>query len=77
MSRSRKKLPIVGNTVAKSEKQDKRQAHKAFRAKVRRVLSKDPESDLLPEEREVSDPYLFSKDGKQYVKTDQERARRK
>lgn len=69
MSRSRRKKPIFGNLKARSEKEDKRQAHKVQRAKVREWLAredwvkKDP-----PLERETSNVWSMAKDGKKWYK---------
>jgi hypothetical protein len=67
MTRSRKKTPITGITSAESEKADKTVAHRKERRKVRTVLQVDPESDVLPHTREVSDPWSMAKDGKVYL----------
>lgn len=62
MSKSYKHTPICGITTSKSEKQDKLQAHKKFRRKVKKVMKEGKE--ILPLVREVSNIFSFSKDGK-------------
>lgn len=69
MSRSRKKTPIHGITTAVSEKEGKRIWHKRMRARERDRLITDPESEPT-HEREVSDTWGMSKDGKQYYSAD-------
>ena len=64
VSRSRKKRPISGITLADSEKQDKRLANRKLRRRVNQTLAVDPEADVLPLLREVSDPWTMAKDGK-------------
>jgi len=66
MSRSRKKTKIHGITTARSEKQDKRIANRRYRRTVKpKVKAGDV---ILPEIREISDIWLFEKDGKTYYK---------
>ena len=71
MSRSRKSLPICGLTLVESEKQDKQAWHRRMRRRERQRLGIVPpvEADdyLTTAVREISDPWLFAKDGKQYV----------
>lgn len=66
MSRSRRHTPICGMTTARSEKGDKRQAHRRLRARTRTVAARDhPGTDSVwPIPREVSDPWDMAKDGK-------------
>lgn len=64
MSRSRKKTPISGITTADSEKYDKRLAHRRLRRRVKQTLAVQPEADVLPALREVSDPWTMPKDGR-------------
>lgn len=66
MSRSRRHTPIMGVTTAESEKQDKRRANRALRRRVKTILLKDPEADVIPTLEEVSDIWSFEKDGKMY-----------
>ncbi len=64
MSRSKKKTKIHGNTIAKSEKENKQKANRKLRRIVKqKVNSGDTE---LPELREVSNVWSFDKDGKRY-----------
>jgi hypothetical protein len=62
MSRSRKKHPFSGITVAESEKQEKRRANRKERRAVKTALIAD--SEMLPHRREVSDVWAMSKDRK-------------
>lgn len=64
MSRSRRKRPFSGITTSDTEKQDKRIANRKLRRKVKVRLATDPEPDVLPHVREVSDPWGMAKDGK-------------
>jgi len=69
MSRSRRKHPICGNTVSgfnRGEHWDKKKASRKLRHKTRQILRFcNSESDpVLPELREVSNVWLFQKDGK-------------
>lgn len=66
MSRSRRRTPIAGNTIAESEKSHKRAAHRRERQAMRQRIHH--ETDPLPVlANEVSNPWLFSKDGKQWI----------
>jgi hypothetical protein len=67
MSRSYRHTPIRGNVWAKSEKQDKRLAQRAWRRKVR-VSLHHGRWECLPALREVSNVWAFPKDGKKYVR---------
>ena len=64
MSRSRRRTPIAGITTAESEKQDKRFANRALRRLAAQILGVDPEVELLPHCREVTDVWAMAKDGK-------------
>lgn len=65
MSKSRRKNPICGITTARSEKIDKRFNHRKFRRLTKQILANlEDEEDLLPIERQYSNPYRMSKDGK-------------
>ena len=66
MSRSRKKNPVKGITSAESEKEDKRNANRKFRRKIKQEVQKGEEQ--LPELRELSNVWAFDKDGKRYDK---------
>lgn len=64
MSRSRKKRAITGITTAESERWDKVFAHRKFRKTAKRYL-KSGNIDRLPLKlREISDVWMFVKDGK-------------
>jgi hypothetical protein len=67
VSRSRKKTPIVGFTTAESEKAEKQANHRRERRRVRQVLAAEPEAEVLPHTRELSNPWLMGKDGKVYL----------
>jgi hypothetical protein len=67
MARSRKRSPARGITSARSEKPDKLAAHRRERRAVRAKLSTDPEPEVLPHTREVSNPWSMAKDGKLYL----------
>jgi len=62
MSRSRKYTPIGAITTATSEKRDKQLANRRLRAALRSAVALG--ADVLPEMRDVSDPWTFDKDGK-------------
>ncbi len=66
MSRSRRHTPVCGITTARSEKADKRQAHRRLRARTRSVAARaHSETDTVwPGLRDVSDPWAMAKDGK-------------
>jgi len=64
MSDSKKKTKIVGITTAKSEKEDKREANRKLRRITKQKIKKG-EWDI-PQLREVSNIWCFTKDGKIY-----------
>jgi hypothetical protein len=64
MSRSRKHTPIGAITTATSEKRDKQLANRRLRAALRSAVALG--ADVLPEMRDVSDPWTFDKDGKRW-----------
>jgi hypothetical protein len=66
MARSRKHTAISGITCATTEKCAKQQNHRRERRRVRSVLARQPECDVLPHTRELSDPRTMPKDGKRY-----------
>jgi hypothetical protein len=71
MARSHKKNPHFANTYDDTEKDDKRFANRKLRRAVKVKLAKvtleeEEENLVLPEMREVSDIWLFDKDGKRY-----------
>lgn len=70
MSRSYRKTPIFGHTTCRSERQDKKQWHKALRAKERvaqGLLSPDAFDSHMPlHENQVGDAWSMGKDGHHY-----------
>ena len=66
MSRSLKKTPKSGITLATSEKDNKREANRNLRRKTKIQIQKE-ENSLL-KLREVSDVWKFDKDGKLFLK---------
>lgn len=68
MSRSRRKNPICGVTTAKSEKWDKKKAHRKERRKVKQALIEDAED--MPHKNEFYNPWNANKDGKQRISED-------
>ena len=66
MSRSRKKTPITGISSADSEKAEKQANHRRERRRIRQVLGVEPECEVLPHTRELSNPWIMSKDGRVY-----------
>ncbi len=65
MSRSHRSTPVTGITTARSEKQDKRLANRAERRTCKGTLRSNPETEILPHRREISNVWSFDKDGKQ------------
>lgn len=68
MTRSRKKTPVFGISTSVSEKADKVAAHKRERRKIRTRLRIEPDAELLPHPREISNVWAYAKDGKRYRK---------
>lgn len=66
MSRSRRKTPISGITMAGSEKYDERLANRRLRHRVRQRLATGHDGTDLPLLREVSNVWTMDKDGKLY-----------
>lgn len=64
MSRSRRKTPITGNTLAESEKTDKQLARRAGRKRVKELI-RAGRYDELPEDNE-GESWGWAKDGKQF-----------
>ena len=65
MSRSRKSFPACGITTARSEKQDKRIYNRRFRHRCKqKLMTFDPEADVLPLLKELSNVWGMAKDGK-------------
>lgn len=67
MSRSKKKTKIRGITTSPSEKEEKQFANRKLRRK-NKVKTKVLDVDNYLRIREVSDVWVFSKDGKLYDK---------
>lgn len=75
MSRSRRHTPITGVTCSDSEKWEKRKANRKLRRLIREAVRKMVDSEdepVLPEAREVSDVWDWSKDGKIYWGEDED-----
>jgi hypothetical protein len=70
MSRSRKKIPIFGITLADSEAQDKKIWHSRFRHKAKQNLNTATDFDNFVDvdKRDASNPYSMDKDGKRFWK---------
>lgn len=66
MSGSRKRTPIGGIAVGRSEKYEKRLANRKARRRVRVALATDSDRELLPHLREVSNVWTMAKDGKHH-----------
>jgi hypothetical protein len=66
MSRSRRRTPISGIAVCRSERQDKLIWHRRARRAVRQMLSCG-EEDIQPSRRLLGDPWDFGKDGKRWL----------
>ena len=64
MSRSRRKMSIRGIASADSEKSDKAASHRKIRRAVRVAVAQD--APVLPQERELTNPWLMAKDGKAF-----------
>lgn len=65
MSRSFKKSPVTSVAVCNyGEKWDKQHANRKLRRRV--ILALVRESEVLPQLREVSDRWVFMKDGKHW-----------
>ena len=71
MSRSFKREPIIGH-ANHSEKDDKKRWHRAFRKKNRDTINRtkfdvdELDNTIFPIEKDVSNPWSMSKDGKRY-----------
>jgi hypothetical protein len=69
MSKSYKKNPFGGFTSSSSEKSDKKQFHKKYRRVFNKALREfdiEEQESIEIDENEVSNPFNWSKDGKQY-----------
>lgn len=64
MSHSKRKTPVRGVTTCESEKSDKAAAHRRIRRSVAVALHVDATAEVLPHEKELSNPWLMGKDGK-------------
>ena len=64
MSRSHKKNPAGGIATCRSEASDKRRWHSQWRMAVKEAMRRGEE--VLPAEREVSEVWMFGKDGKRW-----------
>jgi len=64
MSKSYRKTPRVGITLADSEQEDKRRSNRRFRRITRQAIYQGKEPPLL---REVSNIYDFAKDGRRWI----------
>ena len=64
MSRSRRKNPFCGHTMAESEKDDKRRYNRRYRRICRQILHTDPKREDLPILKKVSNIWWMDKDGK-------------
>ena len=75
MSRSRKKHPITGITLAETEKEFKQREHQRERSRIRDALRTGKE--VLPHPKEFGDPWDGPKDGRVTWSHDQDKAKRK
>lgn len=66
MSRSRRKNPIIGITTAETEKKNKLEANRRLR-RLNRIKIHKGDFELF-QLREISNVWMFDKDGKQYLK---------
>lgn len=64
MSRSRRKTPVIGNTSAESEKEDKQMYNRRFRHAFKQFLIIADDSKPEPSLRELSNPWSMDKDRK-------------
>lgn len=71
MSRSRRKTPIIGNTVSSSERYDKRRCNRKLRRRAKAILIGCDYNGvcecIFPDKREILDTWLMSKDGKHWI----------
>jgi hypothetical protein len=63
MSRSRRKTPITGITLAESEKKDKVASHRVYRHAVNKLVTPGLETPL-PTEQQLTNPWDMAKEGK-------------
>lgn len=74
MARSYRRSPVIGNTVADSEKDDKRRCARRRRNRTRRIAAlavADFDADFGAEARDGA--YTFAKDGKRWFPKDNRR----
>ena len=64
MARSRKKTPKGGVTAAKTDKPAKRKINRKERKRVKQIMATEPDREVLPHRREVSDVWSMPKEGK-------------
>ena len=67
MSRSCRKTPKCGISMAASEKRDKQIANRRYRRAATVAVSRGDDS---PAYNVIADPWTYSKDGKQYIPRD-------
>ena len=63
MARSKRKTPVIAITTATSEKDDKLASHRKIRRAIRQIVPVNPDT-ILPLEKELTNTYSMSKDGK-------------
>jgi hypothetical protein len=63
MGKSFRKTDICGNTKARSEQFEKRITNRRLRKLTKQKFKTDPDA-VLPEKKDVSDTWLWPKDGK-------------
>ena len=63
MARSKRKTPVAAITTATSEKEDKLASHRKIRRAIRQIVPASPDA-VLPLEKELTNTYSMSKDGK-------------
>lgn len=64
MGKSRRRTPISGTCVCRSERTWKELWHRRYRRAVNAAVRAD--EDVMPHVREISDVWSFGKDGKTY-----------
>jgi hypothetical protein len=70
MSRSSRRTPCTGMTLASSDKPFKTQEHRRERTAVRKVLRVTEDDAALPHPKAFGDPWKAPKDGKQWASGD-------
>lgn len=66
MGKSYRKTKKFGWSTAASEKEDKVFHHRKMRKKIKDQIQKEDFDSPFPVDNEVSDPWTWNKDGKQY-----------